>query len=154
MRLRLAANTDYVVTVKRGMTDIFGQTLFEDKATRIRTGPFSPFVKLAARIGTFESAWLATVPLLVRNKTEARVFGTILTDVETARLLEDWDVGSCLSNDPPYLGCAIDPVRILRIPHDRISSVSARPADESSSGETLVPVSLSGLVGGRERVPS
>ncbi|MDR1040570.1 MAG: hypothetical protein LBR80_10495 [Deltaproteobacteria bacterium] len=150
VRFRLAADTDYVVTVKRGLPDIFGQTLFEDQVTRIRTGPFRPFARLGARTGTIESAMPATVPLLVRNMTEAQVYGAVLTDAETAWLLRVWDIESCL-NDRMSRGCDTEPVRFLRIPNDRISSVSAGPAAECSSGETLVPVPLSVLAGGREK---
>jgi uncharacterized protein YfaS (alpha-2-macroglobulin family) len=98
-----------------------------------------------------ESALPAAVPFIIRNMPEATVFGTVLTDADTARLLEAWDPVSCSSSGRRYRDCAIDPLRRLGLPSPGRYMLHVRPSGESGGIGALVSVPLHDLVKGRER---
>ncbi|MDR1314261.1 MAG: hypothetical protein LBQ12_11355 [Deltaproteobacteria bacterium] len=149
---RLRPNTDYAVTFRRGMPDVFGQTLAEDRVIRFRTGPFKPAAVFATRGGVMEAAFPAVLPLKVRNMPAIPVFGRVMTDAETAGLIESWPYGlseGTSSAPPPSVKAWVEGAR--RGAGPGAASLSLVPAYDSSKAQVTQPVSFSELFGGREK---
>ncbi|MDR1082016.1 MAG: hypothetical protein LBQ79_13920, partial [Deltaproteobacteria bacterium] len=87
---RYAPNTDYVLTFRKGMPDVYGQKLDSDRVVRFRTGPFDPQAMLGTRGGIMESSFPPVVPVRVRNMNAIPAFGKVMADAEAARFLEMW----------------------------------------------------------------
>jgi uncharacterized protein YfaS (alpha-2-macroglobulin family) len=86
------ANARYTFTLKKGLPDIYGQTLQEDRVFQVRTGAFKPFAAILPPDGVLESALAPQVPVRIRNMPEVKAFGRILTDSEAAGLFSQGEL--------------------------------------------------------------
>jgi uncharacterized protein YfaS (alpha-2-macroglobulin family) len=85
-RPALKANTTYVVTVKAGLTDGFGQVTKTDQSISFKTGAYRPSVQLDQWGGTLERKTSPVLPIKVANTQSFRVEGYALT-LDEARAL-------------------------------------------------------------------
>ncbi|MDR1082185.1 MAG: hypothetical protein LBQ79_14840 [Deltaproteobacteria bacterium] len=148
---RWTPQTRYTLTFRKGMPDVFGQTLAEDRTFRFRTGSFAPSVQLLSRGGVMESAFPAVVPVAVRNMASAPVFGKVMTFAETARFLNSWyyNMGYGPATWVPqgmrgWLGQVMAGSSGAR-------TLGVKPSGDSSKAQITQPVNLSELLDGRER---
>jgi uncharacterized protein YfaS (alpha-2-macroglobulin family) len=82
------ALTDYVVTIKAGATDIYGQSLAEDKTLNFRTKTFTPEAVWKLGDGFLETSSTAIIPVSITNKAEVLVKGYALDAAEAIEILE------------------------------------------------------------------
>jgi uncharacterized protein YfaS (alpha-2-macroglobulin family) len=144
--------TGYRITFRKGMPDVYGQTLAEDFVVRFRTGSFAPSVFLLSQGGVMESAFPAALPVAARNVSSAAVFGKIMTHAETARLLNVWPYE--MGNWPGWwvpeaMKDWMQAVKAGSSPGTAAREV--KPPADSEKAQVNFPVSLSELFDGRER---
>ncbi|MDR1312388.1 MAG: hypothetical protein LBQ12_01535 [Deltaproteobacteria bacterium] len=145
-------DTDYVATFKKGLTDVFGQTLAEDAVVRFRTGPFEPSAAFRRPDGVMESAFPAVLPVNVRNMARVPVFGKVMNDAQTAAFLELWPYGM---GDGPvgWMPGEAEPwVEAARRGGGPGGAVlEVKPDADTSKAMATQPVALSELFKGREK---
>ncbi|MDR1081660.1 MAG: hypothetical protein LBQ79_12070, partial [Deltaproteobacteria bacterium] len=143
--------TDYSLVFRKGMRDVYGQTLAEDAAVSFRTGAFEPSVRLASRGGVLESAFPAEVPVEIRNLTLAPLFGKVMSDAEAAVLLEAWDYAPAYGLTEWVPGAMGDWVEEVRGGLGGAAAMGLKPSGDSSRAAVTRRVSLSEMFGGREK---
>jgi uncharacterized protein YfaS (alpha-2-macroglobulin family) len=147
------AETDYVITFRKGMPDVYGQTLAEDRVIRFRTGPFAPDSGLDSPGGILESALPPLVPVWIRNLPKAGFFARVMTDAETAGMLDVWNAefghgpysSERLTEDAKaWLGKAI-----RRGPG--LFTADVAPSGDSAKAMIIQPLDLSDLAGAKAK---
>jgi uncharacterized protein YfaS (alpha-2-macroglobulin family) len=145
------AETEYAITFRKGFGDIYGQTLAEDRVIRFLTGPFAPASGLASPGGIMESAFPPAVPVWIRNLPKAEFFALVMSDAETAGLLDMWGAGFGQGphrDVPDRVEAWLEAAR-RRGPGPYAAEVV--PIGDSSRRTVRQSANLSDLSGGRER---
>jgi uncharacterized protein YfaS (alpha-2-macroglobulin family) len=142
--------TDYVITVRKGFPDIYGQTLAEDRVIRFRTGPLTPMSGQDSPGGIMESAFPPIVPVWIRNLAKAEFFARVMTDAEAARMLDVWPMrfgGGPHRHAPAGARDWLVANRML----PGLYAEEVVPVGDSAKRRVRQPLDLSGLTGGREK---
>ncbi|MDR2612021.1 MAG: hypothetical protein LBG06_04015, partial [Deltaproteobacteria bacterium] len=146
-----APKTLYTVRVRKGMPDVYGQRLAEDRVFRIRTGEFTPKAVMDNPGGVLESAFPPVVPVTVYNLPRTRAFGKVLTDAEAAAFFTAWNAPfgrGPISYVPDSVRGWVDEVR-WHGPGTAAAGIT--PRADSSRAPATEPLDLSALFAGRER---
>jgi uncharacterized protein YfaS (alpha-2-macroglobulin family) len=145
------AETEYAITFRKGMPDVYGQTLAEDEVIRFRTGPFTPESGLESPGGIMESAFPPVVPVWFRNLPGTRFFARVMTDSETAAMLTAWNIDFGAGPHTWVPEGARDWLNAARRPGPGYHTAVVTPAGDSSKGRVTQPLNLSELTAGTER---
>ncbi|MDR1488107.1 MAG: hypothetical protein LBT62_09020, partial [Deltaproteobacteria bacterium] len=90
----LKADTEYTITVKKGLPDIYGQTLEQDQTLSLETGQYSPSAYFDTENGILETGAQPLIPVNIVNLPQATVTGYALDVAQAISCLTDVGGGS------------------------------------------------------------
>ncbi|MDR1608699.1 MAG: hypothetical protein LBT38_09890 [Deltaproteobacteria bacterium] len=135
------ALTKYEVTVKAGLTDIYGQSLAEDLKLQFETKEFSPEASLQLGDGFFETSTPPIVPVQIVNKASVLIKGYAM-DPDQARQVMSAAFSSIYDSSQPTR----EKLQNL-LKNWPAKDVTLRPPDQAKYGPLFMGVDLKALFG-------